>query len=80
VSNRHASDEPTSAVDGTRFGRWKWILLPVFVVGLIFVLTRHCSALTLESLAQQETQLREFQKANPHLVYGIAFLAYVSVT
>lgn len=36
--------------------------------------------LSLERLAERETQLREFQKNRPVVVYGLAFLVYVSVT
>jgi uncharacterized membrane protein YdjX (TVP38/TMEM64 family) len=36
--------------------------------------------LTLESLAQRESQLRDFQAENPYFVYGVAFVAYVCVT
>lgn len=36
--------------------------------------------LNLASLAQRESQLREFQQQHPVLVYGIALLVYVAVT
>lgn len=36
--------------------------------------------LSLQSLAARETSLRQFQQDHPVLVYGIAFLIYVSVT
>lgn len=36
--------------------------------------------LSLENLARQESQLREFQQQHPVLVYGVAFLVYVTVT
>ncbi len=38
------------------------------------------SQLKLESLAQREVALREYQQAHPILVFGIAFLIYVAVT
>lgn len=38
------------------------------------------NAETLDWLAQQESQLRAFQTDNPVLVYGVAFLVYVTVT
>ena len=36
--------------------------------------------LSLESLAQRESSLRQFQQNHPFLVYGIAFAIYVAVT
>ncbi len=36
-------------------------------------------ALSLDSLAQRETELREYQLANPALVYGLAFVVYVLI-
>lgn len=48
------------------------------VAGLLY--TQFGDALSLESLASKETQLREFQHENPVLVYGIAFLVYVVAT
>lgn len=36
--------------------------------------------LTLPQLAQQEAQLRQFQRQNPIFVYGAAFSVYVVVT
>lgn len=59
----------------------KKLVVLLLVAGAIFVAyTQFGSALTLESLAQQESQLLSFQKENPVLVYGIAFLIYVVVT
>lgn len=48
------------------------------VVGIAY--TQFGDALSLHSLAQQETQLREFQQQYPWLVYGAAFVLYVTVT
>lgn len=59
----------------------KKIVVLLFVACAIFIVyTQFGSALTLKSLAQQESQLLSFQKENPVLVYGIAFLIYVIVT
>ena len=38
------------------------------------------SQLSLESLAERETDLRAYQSQHPVLVFGIAFLIYVTVT
>lgn len=43
-----------------------------------FVLLR--DFLTLESLAKQEAQLRDFQQRHPALSYGLAFAFYTTVT
>ncbi|MBI3836632.1 MAG: TVP38/TMEM64 family protein [Planctomycetia bacterium] len=60
---------------------WKKLAL-VAVVGFAVLLayTRFGDALTLANLAQQESQLRAFQRQHPVLVYGAAFLLYVVVT
>ena len=36
-------------------------------------------SLSIQSLAERESELREYQQAHPWLVYGIAFLVYVTV-
>jgi len=58
----------------------KMIVLLLVVSAVIIAYTQFGDALSLEKLAQQESQLREFQQQHPVLVYGIAFLIYVLVT
>ena len=71
--------KPNAAVGGSAM--WKKLLVLAVVVGIAVVsYTKFGDALTLENLAQQESQLRTFQQAHPVLVYGIAFLIYVVVT
>ena len=62
--------------------RWsrRLALLSLVAVAVVIAYTQFADALTLESLAQRESQLRIFQKQHPVLVYGIAFLIYVAVT
>ncbi len=43
-----------------------------------FILLR--DFLTLESLAKQEAQLRNFQQRHPTLAYGLAFVFYAAIT
>ena len=58
----------------------KLVVLAVVVTAIIIGFTQFRDALSMESLAAQETQLRELQKSNPLLVYGAAILIYVVVT
>ena len=60
-----------------------WTKVAVFaVVGLVIgaVYFLFGDQLTLESLAQRETQLREYQANYPAIVFGLAFLIYVAIT
>ena len=60
-----------------------WFKLGVFVVVAIFaavLYTQFGSYLSLESLAKQETALRDYQAQHPVLVFAIAFLICVTVT
>ena len=51
------------------------------VAGLALIgYTQFGDVLSLESLAKQESQLRDFQQQHPVLVYAIAFAIYVAVT
>ena len=65
--------------DQLRFA--KKIAVFLLVAGIIVVAyTQFGDTLTIQNLAQQETQLRGFQQEHPVLVYGAAFLIYVVVT
>ncbi|MEM9366881.1 MAG: TVP38/TMEM64 family protein [Planctomycetota bacterium] len=55
------------------------VLLGVLAMAGI-VITQFGDLLTLEALAQRESQLSDFQASQPWLVYGVAFLVYVAVT
>ena len=60
-----------------------WIKLAVLagVIGLaVIAYAQFGDALSLQSLAEKESQLREFQAEHPLLVYGLAFLVYVAIT
>ena len=54
------------------------MLAVVGVGGTLYAL--YGDRLSWESLAEQETQLRQYQQAHPILVYGVAWLVYVVVT
>ena len=57
-------------------------IILVAVIGLIaiVVLTQFRQYLSLEALAQRESELRDFQARNPYVVYGIAFAIYATAT
>ena len=72
IAKPHAHDQ---------FELAKNVAVFLLIAGVIFVAyTQFGDALTLQSLAQQEFQLRAFQQEHPVLVYGITFLSYVVVT
>ena len=69
---------PGASVSG---GFRKRLTLIILLAATVLVAyTQFGDALTLSSLAQQESQLRAFQQQHPVLVYGIALLVYVVVT
>ena len=62
-------------------GGWiKFVILGIIVIVAGVAYWQFGDQLSLESLAQRETQLRDYQSNNPILVFGIAFLVYVAVT
>ncbi|MDF1746354.1 MAG: TVP38/TMEM64 family protein [Gimesia sp.] len=58
----------------------KLVVLLVVSIVIVLAYTQFGDALTLQGLAQQETELLNFQQEHPVLVYGAAFLIYVIVT
>jgi uncharacterized membrane protein YdjX (TVP38/TMEM64 family) len=61
-------------------GAAKLVVAAVIAAVVVLVYFKYGDALTLESLAQKEVDLREFQEAHPAIVYGLAFAAYVTIT
>lgn len=62
-------------------GNWKKLAVLALVVTVgVVVYTQFGESLSLENLAQQESQLREFQQQHPVLVFGVAFLVYAAIT
>jgi uncharacterized membrane protein YdjX (TVP38/TMEM64 family) len=60
-----------------------WLRATVLVLAAASAVTLYVwlgEALSLEYLADRETQLKSFQSRHPLLVYGIGFLVYVAVT
>ncbi|QEG21624.1 TVP38/TMEM64 family protein [Mariniblastus fucicola] len=73
-------DENESKSDSGR-GIWTKLIVLGIVVSLAAVVYFFFGdMLSLDSLAEQESQLRDFQTQHPVLVFGIAFLIYVAVT
>lgn len=72
-------DEPSSG-QPQQTGRGKLWIMAGLVVLIVVLAWQFGHLLTLDYLAQKESQLRSFQSQHPILVYAIAFLVYVGVT
>lgn len=61
--------------------RWVKPAVLIILLGTIaFTVAQYGDLLNLDSLAARETQLRDYQSKHPLLVFGAAFLIYVTVT
>ena len=81
VRKLNMSEPNTKKAVETKGVPWKKLLLLIVVAGLAIVgYLQFGDALSLESLAKQESQLRDFQQQHPVLVFAIAFTIYVAVT
>ncbi len=58
----------------------KLFVLAAVVTAVVNGYAQYGDALTLNNLAQRETELRDYQQQHPVLVYGLAFGIYVAVT
>ena len=58
----------------------KWIIVLVVLVAAVGGYLQFGDSLSLDAIAAEEAALRDFQAANPVLVYGAAFALYVAVT
>lgn len=76
--NQHSTELSDSTP--TKSGWWKLWLFAMVVIVAAVLYWQFGSYLSLESLAQQETALRDYQTQHPVLVFAIAFLIYVTVT
>ena len=73
--------ESSPSPEGRRRAPWKKLIVLALVVAA--VITGYLffgDALTLESFAEKETALKEYQAQNPAIVFGVAFAVYVVVT
>ena len=75
------AENETDSKPPKKGGMWKKLII-LLVVGAVIAIayTQFGDALSLDSLAKQESQLRSFQEQHPVLVFGLAFLIYVVVT
>ena len=73
----HSPSEPDSASSRSR---WKLIVFLILAVAIAVLGVVFRDALSLQSLAAHESDLRAFQSEHSVLVYALAFLVYVSVT
>lgn len=64
----------------SRSGLTRLIVFGIVVALIATLYTQFSDQLTLENLATQESALRDFQQRHPVLIYGFAFLLYVTVT
>lgn len=58
----------------------RWIVLGMAIFAGLFFYHQFGAALSLENLAQQETELRHFQADHPWLCVGLALIIYVIIT
>ena len=74
------ADDEAPARQAKGFG-WKKITLLLVVVGLVIgAYLQFGDELSLQQLAQEEAGFRQYQQDHPALVYGLAFLIYVTIT
>ncbi len=77
--SQNESLQPTAASNAR--GIWRKIAIVAVVGTLAAVLyTQFGDQLSLNSLAERESELRDIQSKHPILVFGIAFLIYVAFT
>ena len=83
VTDPITAGNPTSSNTSTpsAWQRYRKLAVLIALVGLAGILTwQFGNYLKLDYLATQEKQLREFQQQYPFLVFGAAFIVYVTVT
>jgi uncharacterized membrane protein YdjX (TVP38/TMEM64 family) len=67
--------------DAKKGGCWMKLFVLLAFVGVgVLLAVKFGDSLSLASLAEKESDLREFRVDNPVLVYGLAFLIYIAVT
>lgn len=72
--------QPASAKSGGPGGKLK-LLAVVLLVGAIAALSyQYRDELSLASLAERQSQFEAFRAEHPVLIYGVAFVVYVTVT
>jgi uncharacterized membrane protein YdjX (TVP38/TMEM64 family) len=80
------SDQPTGesnqTSDRVSGGTGLIKLVALLAIGslIAFIIFRYGDLLSLQTMAEKESELRGFQSNYPYLVYGVAFFIYVAVT
>ena len=77
--NEQKSHSPTGQIKSSDHGRKIGVFVVVCAV-IAVAYYQYADVLTLKSLAEKESQFREFRLENPVLVFGVAFAIYVAVT
>jgi uncharacterized membrane protein YdjX (TVP38/TMEM64 family) len=72
-------DTPEAAPKKGKKAWIKVLVLLIVAATIAVVFLNFKDELTLESIAKQESALKEYQENHPVLVYGLAFLLYVAV-
>jgi len=76
--NQHLTEQ--SDTSPPRSGWWKLLIFVIVAIVAAILYWQFGSYLSLESLASQESALRDYRTQHPVLVFAIAFLIYVTVT
>jgi uncharacterized membrane protein YdjX (TVP38/TMEM64 family) len=66
--------------DGKSKPYLKLFVLATVLATAVYGYAQYGNTLSLDDLAQRETELRQYQQKNPIMVYGVAFGIYVTVT
>ncbi|MCP4464146.1 MAG: TVP38/TMEM64 family protein [Planctomycetaceae bacterium] len=73
--------EPPPKTETPKLPGWiRWGVLGLVVSVAVVLYMQFSDALSLENLAQQEAQLRDFQSRSPWLVYAVSLLIYITIT
>lgn len=73
--------EPPPKTETPKLPGWiRWGVLGLVVSVAVVLYMQFSAALSLENLAQQEAQLRDFQSRSPWLVYAVSLLIYITIT
>ncbi|MCA9135573.1 MAG: TVP38/TMEM64 family protein [Planctomycetales bacterium] len=79
-SEPESVETPMQTSAGASGSKWKLVAFVVIAIALVTIGILFRDALSLQSLAKRETQLRAFQSEHPIAIYAIAFAVYVAVT
>lgn len=83
-SEAQADSDAEARSAGTGFFTASSVVRAIVLVALgavgFWVYQTYGDVLTLDYLATKESQLRDFQREHPYLVYGVAFAVYVLIT